>query len=52
MYRKGVVVVVARRRKEEGGRGLQGGFGVERDVFNACFILCFLREGGNNACLV
>lgn len=30
---------------EKGGGSDGGGcFGIERDVFNACFILCFLRE--------
>lgn len=32
--------------KKGGGGGGDGGFGVERDVFNACFILCFLEGGG------
>lgn len=27
-------------------KGGGGGGGVERDVFNACFILCFLEGGG------
>lgn len=31
---------------EKGGGGDGGGgFSVKRDVFNACFILCFLRGG-------
>lgn len=41
--------------KKGGGGGGDGGFGVERDVFNACFILCFLEGGGgdgDNACLL
>lgn len=39
--------------KKDGDNDCAGGCGVERDVFNACFILCFLRGGeGNNVCLV